>query len=110
MPTVSHKRVAEAIRMCDIENQGERVSFPFSEFRDVLLMNDVFVDIRAIRTRWTVFVSKGIIIEVGGHFGKALLDIPAFNEAFGYHIDTRMHTHTHTHTYASSSVKSEGSE
>lgn len=109
MPKVDNKRVADAIRCCDIENQGEQVSFPFSTFRDAMLMNDIFVDIRAIRIRWSIFVSKGIITEVGGHYNKGLLNVPEFNREFGYYIDTTIRTHTRTHTHIND-VKTEAEE
>lgn len=93
-----NRLVADAIRTLDIENQGEKVSMPFARFRDCMLSNDVLVDNRAIKTKWDILVSKGIIIPLGDSYTKGLLNIPAFNEEFHFNVSTEVaHTHAHTH-------------
>ena len=105
MPTVSMEKVTRALYVADseyLENRGETVSYSFARFRNAMLSNDVFSDIRAIRSRWDVLKAKGIITEVGPEYNKALFDVKAFNKAYGYHICTVIPSagcaHARTHT------------
>ena len=111
MPTVSMERVTTAIFVVDsdvLEHHGEVVSYSFARFKNTMLSQDVFSDVRAIKGRWDILKAKRIITEVGQPYTKALFNVVTFNKEFGYHIDpsipstTCARTHAHTND---SSVK-----
>lgn len=109
MPTVSMERVTTAIFVADsdiLEHHGEVVSYSFARFKNAMLSQGVFYDLRAIKSRWDALKAKRVITEVGPAYSKALFNVPTFNKEFGYRIDTAIPstacTHTHTHMNDSS--------
>ena len=100
MSKMRNEDVAKAILLSDIDNKGEEIPFSFERFKNILLANDLCVDVRTMKARWDVFLSKGIIRQIGAtSYCKGVLDIREFCDEFGFTVDTSVATqNTHTHT------------